>query len=132
MHGRINSDEPVLVRVHVENTLVDVLGSTHVRGWPLRSALKQVAESDNGVIIIIRQPEEDNAIINWMLRHPTAESEAVEQKPDLRKDGVGAQMLMDLGVRKMRLMSAPKVYHGLAGFNLEVVEYVSGDQDQYE
>jgi len=132
VHGKIENDEPVLVRVHVENTLIDLLGSTHATGWPLRSALKQVAQSDCGVVVVIRQPEEDNAIINWMLRHPTSESEAVEQKPDLRKDGVGAQMLMDLGVRKMRLMSAPKVYHGLAGFNLEVVEYVSGDQDQYE
>ena len=128
VHGKIDNDEPVLVRVHVENTLIDVLGSTHARGWPLRSALKQVAQSDSGVVLVIRQPAEDNAIINWMLRHPTSESEAVEQKPDLRKDGVGAQILMDLGVRKMRLMSAPKVYHGLAGFGLEIVEYVSGDE----
>ncbi len=128
VHGNIDGDEPVLVRVHVENTLIDVLGSTHAKGWPLRSALKQVAQSDSGVVVIIRQPEEENAIINWMLSHPTAESEAVEQKPDLRKDGVGAQILMDLGVSKMRLMSAPKVYHGLAGFGLEVVEYVSGDE----
>ena len=128
VHGKINSDEPVLVRVHVENTLIDVLGSTHARGWPLRSALEQVARSDSGVVLVIRQPTEDSAIINWMLRHPTSESEAVEQKPDLRKDGVGAQILMELGVRKMRLMSAPKVYHGLAGFGLEIVEYVSGDE----
>ena len=128
VHGKIDNDEPVLVRVHVENTLIDVLGSTHARGWPLRSALEQVAQSDSGVVVVIRQPAEDNAIINWMLRHPTSESEAVEQKPDLRKDGVGAQILMDLGVRKMCLMSAPKVYHGLAGFGLEIVEYVSGDE----
>jgi 3,4-dihydroxy 2-butanone 4-phosphate synthase/GTP cyclohydrolase II len=130
VHGEINSDELVLVRVHVENTLIDVLGSTHARGWPLRSAMKQVAESDCGVIVVIRRPDEDNAMINWMLRHPTSETEAVEQKPDLRKDGVGAQILMDLGVRKMRLMSAPKVYHGLAGFNLEIVEYVTGENKQ--
>ena len=130
VHGEINSDEPVLVRVHVENTLIDLLGSTHARGWPLRSAMKQVAESDCGVIVVIRQPDEDKAMINWMLRHPTSETEAVEQKPDLRKDGVGAQILMDLGVRKMRLMSAPKVYHGLAGFNLEIIEYVTGDNKE--
>ena len=129
VHGKIKEDKPVLVRVHVENTLVDVLGSTHAKGWPLRSALKQVAQSDHGVVVIIRQPEEESAIINWMLSHPTSTSEAVEQKPDLRKDGVGAQILMDLGVRKMRLMSAPKVYHGLAGFGLEVIEYVSGDKE---
>ena len=129
VHGSIEETEPVLVRVHVENTLIDVLGSTHAKGWPLRSALEQVARSEGGgVVVIIRQPDEENAIINWMLRHPTSDSEAVEQKPDLRKDGVGAQILMDLGVHKMRLMSAPKVYHGLAGFGLEIVEYVSGDQ----
>jgi 3,4-dihydroxy 2-butanone 4-phosphate synthase/GTP cyclohydrolase II len=92
--------------------------------------MKQVAESDCGVIVVIRQPDEDKAMINWMLRHPTSGTEAVEQKPDLRKDGVGAQILMDLGVRKMRLMSAPKVYHGLAGFNLEIVEYVTGEHKQ--
>jgi 3,4-dihydroxy 2-butanone 4-phosphate synthase/GTP cyclohydrolase II len=128
--GTIESDKPVLVRVHVENTLIDVLGSTHAKGWPLQAAIKQVSESGSGVIVIIRQPEEENAILNWMLRHPTAESEAVEQKPDLRMDGVGAQILMDLGVKKMRLMSAPKVYHGLAGFGLEVVEYVSGEIEE--
>ena len=76
VHGTVDNDEPVLVRVHVENTLIDLLGSTHAKGWPLRSALKQVAQSsDNGVVVIIRQPEEENAIINWMLRHPTSESE---------------------------------------------------------
>ena len=127
VHGEIPASEAVLVRVHVENTLIDLLGSTHAKGWPLRAALKQVAGADCGVVVIIRQPDEDRAMINWMLQHPTAGSEAVEQKPDLRKDGVGAQILMDLGVSKMRLMSAPKVYHGLAGFNLEIVEYVTGD-----
>ena len=130
VHGDIVASESVLVRVHVENTLIDLLGSTHAKGWPLRAALKQVAESDCGVVVIIRQPDEDKAMINWMLQHPTAASEAVEQKPDLRKDGVGAQILMDLGVSKMRLMSAPKVYHGLAGFNLEIVEYVTGDNTE--
>ena len=130
VRGEIKQEEPVLVRVHVENTLIDMLGSTHASGWPLRSAMKQVAGADSGVVVIIRPPDEDKAMVNWMLRHPTSETEAVEQKPDLRKDGVGAQILMDLGVSKMRLMSAPKVYHGLAGFNLEIVEYVTGDNTE--
>jgi len=47
---------------------------------------------------------------------------------DIRTDGVGAQILMDMGVKKMRLMTAPKVIHGLAGFGLEVVEYVTGEE----
>jgi 3,4-dihydroxy 2-butanone 4-phosphate synthase/GTP cyclohydrolase II len=125
VHGEIRSDEPVLVRVHVDNMLVDVLGSSHSKSWPLRSALQQVANEDSGVVVIIRQPQQERAILNWMLRKPSAETES-EQPTDLRKDGVGAQILMDVGVRKMRLMSAPKVYHGLAGFGLEIVEYVGG------
>jgi 3,4-dihydroxy 2-butanone 4-phosphate synthase/GTP cyclohydrolase II len=129
VHGEIENDEPVLVRVHVENTLVDMLGSTHTKGWPLRSALKQVAKADKGVVVIIRQPDEERAIVDWMTRHPSAETKTVEYKPDLRLDGVGAQILMDVGVKKMLLMSAPKVYHGLAGFGLEIVEYVSGDEE---
>ncbi len=127
VHGEIDSNQPVLVRVHVENTLNDMLGSSDAKGWPLNAALKQVAENDSGVVVIIRQPEEEDAIINWMSRQPASGDDTGVYKEDLRKDGVGAQILMDIGVKKMRLMSAPKVYHGLAGFGLEVVEYVSGD-----
>ncbi len=127
VHGEIDSNQPVLVRVHVENTLNDMLGSSDAKGWPLSAALKQVAENDSGVVVIIRQPEEEDAIINWMSRQPAPGDDTGVYKEDLRKDGVGAQILMDIGVKKMRLMSAPKVYHGLAGFGLEVVEYVSGD-----
>jgi 3,4-dihydroxy 2-butanone 4-phosphate synthase / GTP cyclohydrolase II len=127
VHGEIRSHEPVLVRVHVENMLVDVLGSSHSRSWPLRAALQQVADAESGVVVIIRQSQQERAILNWMLRRPTVETES-EQPADLRKDGVGAQILMEVGVRKMRLMSAPKVYHGLAGFGLEIVEYVGGSE----
>ncbi len=55
-----------------------------------------------------------------------AEVVKMKQPADIRTDGVGAQILMDLGVKKMRLMTAPKVIHGLAGFGLEVVDYISG------
>ena len=126
VHGDIDSNQPILVRVHVENTLNDMFGSSEAKGWPLRAALKQVAENDNGVVVIIRQPEEGDAIINWMQRQQVSGNDEGVYKEDLRKDGVGAQILMDIGVKKMRLMSAPKVYHGLAGFDLEIVEYVSG------
>ena len=50
-----------------------------------------------------------------------------EASTDLRTYGTGAQILLDLGVRKMRVMSAPKRIHGLSGFGLEVVEYVASD-----
>ena len=64
------------------------------------------------------------------MKEQAGEEQTVKlKKPtDLRTDGVGAQILVDLGVRKMKLMTAPKVIHGLAGFGLEVVDYVSGKE----
>ncbi|MCK5002370.1 MAG: 3,4-dihydroxy-2-butanone-4-phosphate synthase [Gammaproteobacteria bacterium] len=125
--GEINGDEPALVRVHMVNTLVDVMGSVHAKGWPLNDAIKRVAEADQGVVVILRKNDEEKAMLQWMMSH-LAVSEPKKERTDIRTDGVGAQILMDVGVKKMRLMSAPKVIHGLAGFGLEVVEYVSGDE----
>jgi 3,4-dihydroxy 2-butanone 4-phosphate synthase/GTP cyclohydrolase II len=124
--GEIKSDQPVLVRVHMENTLFDVLASSQSSGWPLRAAMKQIAESNEaGVVVILRQPQDARDIVQWMLSpHEAMQHEA--HASDLRTHGVGAQILMDLNVHKMRLMTAPKRIHGLAGFGLEVVDYVAG------
>ena len=126
--GDIKSDQPVLVRVHMENTLFDVLASSQTSGWPLRAAMKQIAESDQpGVVVILRQPQDARDIVQWMLSpHEPAQHEV--HASDLRTHGVGAQILMDLNVHKMRLMTAPKRIHGLAGFGLEVVDYVAGKE----
>ena len=124
--GIINSDEPVLVRVHMVNTLVDIMGSVHTKGWPLNDAIKRVADSDQGVVVILRNHEEDKAMLQWMMSHLAVDDAKKKERNDIRTDGVGAQILMDVGVKKMHLLSAPKVIHGLAGFGLEVVEYISG------
>lgn len=125
--GEIKADEPVLVRVQLVETLVDIIGSVHKRGWPLDDAIERVANEGVGVVVILRRADEDNAILQWMTRHMRPEPTVTQQPADLRTDGVGAQILRDIGVKKMRLMSAPKVIHGLAGFGLEVVEYVTGE-----
>ncbi len=128
--GEIDSDKPVRVRVHMENTMCDVLASSRKCGWPLRDAMKEVAQAkEPGVIVILREPESARQIVQWMLTHaeePCNEDED-ESPKDLRTYGIGAQILMDLGVEKMRLMAAPRRIHGLAGFGLEVVDYVTGD-----
>ena len=126
--GDINGDQPTLVRVHMVNTLVDVMGSMHNKGWPLNDAIKRVAEADQGVVVILRKNDEEKAMLQWMVSHLAVGESKKQQRTDIRTDGVGAQILMDVGVKKMRLMSAPKVIHGLAGFGLEVVEYVSGEE----
>lgn len=126
----INSDEPVLVRVHMKNALTDDFGSQDVKSWPLHDALKKVAAAKQGVVVVLSSADQDAVILQWMSeRSNITQTDIVRTKKptDLRTDGVGAQILMDLGVKKMNLMTAPKVIHGLAGFGLEVIDYVSGD-----
>ncbi len=132
--GDINDQDVVTVRVHMADILTDVLHSAHTSGWPLNNAISQVAQAEQGVVVILRQANEEKAILQWMSRRPAANdalgSDEAAQPSGWRTDGVGAQILMDIGVKKMRLMTAPKVYHGLAGFGLEVVEYVSRESDK--
>jgi 3,4-dihydroxy 2-butanone 4-phosphate synthase/GTP cyclohydrolase II len=118
----------------MQNTLCDLFGPTHAGcGWPLRSVMRQIAESGQGVIIILRNhdtPREiAQRITDLQLHDRDDDVPSRQQEGDrvLRTYGVGAQILMDLGVHKMRVMSAPKSLHGLSGFDLEVVEYVEPD-----
>ena len=129
VEGEMNPDEPVIVRVHMKNTLTDAFGSLDIKSWPLQDALQQVAKAKQGVVVVLNWPDEDTAILQWISEHSDVKQADVvkNKKPtDLRTDGVGAQILMDLGIKKMQLMTAPKVIHGLAGFGLEVIDYVSG------
>jgi len=124
----IDSDEPVMVRVHMKNTLSDAFGSQESKTWPLQAALKQVSQSKQGVVVVLGWQDEDAVLLQWMADRSGNDDVVKTKKPtDLRTDGVGAQILMDLGVKKMRLMTAPRVIHGLAGYGLEVVDYISGE-----
>jgi 3,4-dihydroxy 2-butanone 4-phosphate synthase / GTP cyclohydrolase II len=127
--GDMEPGRPPLVRVHVENSLCDIFGSRRDDcGWPLRDALKRIADDGYGVAIILRLADESDAIIS-QIRHYADQDNGVELPRteagnDLRTFGIGAQILTDLGVKQMRVLSAPKKLHGLSGFGLEVVEYV--------
>jgi len=129
--GEISPDEPVLVRVHMQNTLCDLFTSTHADcGWPLQQAMQHVAEEGAGVIVVLRNHDTAREIVQRMrayhLQDENQQSEETsEDDKELRTFGVGAQILSDLGVRKMRVMSSPMSLHALSGFDLEVVEYVN-------
>jgi 3,4-dihydroxy 2-butanone 4-phosphate synthase/GTP cyclohydrolase II len=127
INGEIDSSQPVLVRVHMINTLVDIMGSADSKSWPLQDALQQVSNAEQGVVVLLNRPDEKAAVLQWM-EEKSSGRKSKRRPSDLRTDGIGAQILMDVGVQKMHLMTAPKVIHGLAGFGLEVVEYVSGEQ----
>jgi len=128
--GDPEPEKPALVRVHVENSMCDIFGSNRQDcGWPLRDVMKQISDEGEGVVIILRLAEESNMLVN-MIKHYDMHDKgevhhaSAEDGDDLRTYGVGAQILTDLGVRKMRVMSKPKKMHALSGFGLEVTEYV--------
>jgi 3,4-dihydroxy 2-butanone 4-phosphate synthase/GTP cyclohydrolase II len=129
VRGDIDASAPTLVRVHRQDTLSDVVGVRDPRlGWPLRDAMRHVASEGRGVIVILRHEESARELMG-AVRALTESREIAaarrERVMDLRTFGTGAQVLRALGVRKMRVMSAPKHIHALSGFGLEVVEYVA-------
>jgi 3,4-dihydroxy 2-butanone 4-phosphate synthase/GTP cyclohydrolase II len=128
--GELEPDEPTLVRVQLQHTLSDLIDvKREGQHWPLRDVLQRVAREGKGVVVILRPDEPADALIEQIKAyHIPADVDTVAEssKPDeLRTYGLGAQIIADLGVQKMRVLSAPKIVHGIAGFGLEVVEYVS-------
>ena len=127
--GEIDPDVPTLIRVHVRDSLYDLTGSRRRdAGWPVGDALRRVAEEGRGIVVVLRPPEPTNEVIARIDSYRREdEGEALPQHDpgtDLRTLGLGAQILADLGVRKMRVLSAPKRLHAISGFGLEVIEYV--------
>ncbi len=132
--GEIEPENPVLVRVHMLDGLCDPFaGRRDVGSWALGDALEHVHRAGNGVVVILRQPESEQEMVrrirNYQLEDEGAVLAGKPEGAELRTYGIGAQILLDLGVRKMRVMSAPKHLHALSGFGLEIVEYI---QDQGE
>jgi 3,4-dihydroxy 2-butanone 4-phosphate synthase/GTP cyclohydrolase II len=92
-------------------------------GWSLRAAMERVAAEEHGVVIVLRWDESPADLIEaaQALGRPRPRRNS---GPVLRTYGIGAQILQDLGVRRMRVLSAPKQMHGLSAFGLEVTSYV--------
>ena len=128
IRGDLSRPEPPLVRVHVQDTLGDVVGvQSPELGWPLREAMRQIAATGHGIVVLLRygeSPRELMSAVKSLARPENAERPAPAGGAVLRSYGIGAQILRDLGVQRMRVLSAPKQMHGLSGFGLEVVEYV--------
>ncbi len=133
--GDVRTDEPVLVRVHSECVTGDVFGSLRCDcGNQLHEAMKIINKEGRGAILYLRQEGRGIGLANKILTYKLQDNgldtveanHALGLPADLRDYGIGAQILADVGIKKMRLMTNnPKKLHALAGYGLEVVERVS-------
>lgn len=133
--GNLINDQPILVRVHSECLTGDVFGSKRCDcGQQLEESLRMIEQEGTGVLLYMRQEGRGIGLVNKLLAYSIQEKgkdtiEANEElgfKPDLRDYGIGAQILKDLGLTKIRLLTNnPKKVVGLQGHGLEIVERVS-------
>lgn len=127
--GDVAGEEPILVRVHARNLLDDLFSSKRPESsMTIRIAMQKIADEGRGVLVVIRQNENNKSLVEHihhyhMLDNGVVEGEQVPRKVDWRTTGTGGRVLADLGVHRLKVMGVEKKYFGLSGYNLEVVEH---------
>jgi 3,4-dihydroxy 2-butanone 4-phosphate synthase/GTP cyclohydrolase II len=126
--GDLSKATEPLVRVHIQDTLGDILRiRDNSLGWPIDSAIERIAAEEAGVVVILRERESSRELVESVEGLSRATDELQEKRNGdavLRTYGIGAQILRDLGIKKMRVLSAPKQMYGISGFDLEISEYI--------
>tara|TARA_B110000858_G_scaffold198192_1_gene263126 strand:+ start:2462 stop:3574 length:1113 start_codon:yes stop_codon:yes gene_type:complete len=126
--GKADPSDPLLVRVHIPNTLRDIC-EVHVSNrtsWSFNSALKRIAEEGKGVAVLLSSEDYGQDIEQNLsnVLNEGSESASTNRSGSDLTIGTGSQILRDLGVGKMRLLSFPAKFNAISGFDLEVVEFV--------
>jgi 3,4-dihydroxy 2-butanone 4-phosphate synthase/GTP cyclohydrolase II len=123
--GEIRAETETLVRVHEPLSVLDFLdpagGCRHT--FSLDASLRALARAGSGVIVLLRRPETGQDILSALADSPASPRPAAKWDP--RIYGIGAQILRDLGVRRMKLLSSPRRMPSMAGFGLEVADFVA-------
>ena len=127
--GDISEEEPCLVRVQVLNTLRDVLQTTRPgmnETWSLNDSLAHIAQAGKGVVVLVGQEFNQNEELSQVTHFPDVPpvQRHSNEAGAYRLIGTGSQILRDVGVSKMRLLSSPTRFNAISGFHLEVVEFV--------
>jgi 3,4-dihydroxy 2-butanone 4-phosphate synthase/GTP cyclohydrolase II len=124
--GAICGEQPTLVRVHNMDVLRDLFMVNQPGRWSLRAAMAEVAKAGSGVVLLLGNPINGPELLAHLDRQLGQDSKPVTPAT-YSTVGAGSQILRDLGVRKMRLMSSPMKFNAISGFDLEVVEYLPAD-----
>ena len=126
--GDLSSAQDPLVRVHIQDTLGDAFGiKSQTLGWPIGSAIERISQEEAGVVVVLREQESSRELmeaVEDLSRDPDELHNRRSGDAVLRTYGIGAQILRDLGLQKIRVLSAPKQMYGISGFDLEVTGYV--------
>ncbi len=129
--GNITDQSNPLVRVHVENSLRDSIGIEHRSlGWPMKSALKQLAKEEDAILVALcysSQPKEFLEMVKAIQTEDDRDEEVQAESSVLRTYGTGSQILREIGVKRMRVLSEPKIMQAISGFDLEITEYIDKD-----
>ena len=126
--GDLSAAETPLVRVHLQDTLGDVIGAqSRSLGWPVQSAIQRIAQEEAAVIVLLRDQETSRDFMDAVEGLGKTGDDLNERRGGdnvLKTYGIGAQILRDLGLSKIRVLSAPKHMYAISGFDLEITEYV--------
>ena len=121
--GKINPGDEVLVRVHEPLSILDFIDKKTQHSWPPLKALEIISKSPNGVIIFLNYQESQNKISDIL--------EAIniprDNSNDLRNYGIGSQILVDIGVKKMKLLASPRKMPSMIGYGLQVTEFIENN-----
>jgi len=121
--GKINAGDEVLVRVHAPLSILDFIDKNTQHSWPPLKALEEISKSTNGVIIFLNYQESQNKISDILetANIPT------DNTNDLRNYGIGSQILVDIGVKKMKLLASPRKMPSMIGYGLQVTEFIENN-----
>ena len=123
-HGRWSADDEVPVRVHEPFTAIDLLDAgADSHSWPLPRALEMLRAGSHGVAVLLNCGAGTEALLPQLM--PKASAPASNRQMDLRTYGIGAQILRDLGVVRMKLLGSPRRMPSMTGFGLEVTGFAT-------
>ncbi|MEO8157773.1 MAG: bifunctional 3,4-dihydroxy-2-butanone-4-phosphate synthase/GTP cyclohydrolase II [Betaproteobacteria bacterium] len=124
--GKVSAETETLVRVHEPLSVVDLLDSgSRTHSWNLNDALRAIAQAKSGVMVLLHRTENGADLLERLAMNQGAPA----PKMDLRTYGIGAQILRDLGVARMKVLGAPRKMPSMAGFDLEVTGYLQPEEN---